>query len=164
MNPNRKLSDRRAKQETPKRKAVSPKRKLNDRRAKKETPKKKTMSPKRKLSDRRAKKETPKRTLSDWRAKKETPKRKTVPHAPQEFQRFIWKHTILCTMPLLLQISMVWIEAHYIIHNVTCHSIMFDYAQCHVCPKDVFFLVGSTLSYSQCDVCGRPHKLQAYMK
>ena len=48
-------------------------------------------------------------------------------------------------MPFLLQISMVWIEAHYIIHNVACHSNMLDYAQCHVCIKDVFFLVGSTL-------------------
>ena len=62
--------------------------------------------------------------------------------------KFRWcglKHITLFTMSRAIQLCSI-------MHNVT------------FAPRMFFFLVGSTLSYSQCDVCGRPHKLQAYMK
>ena len=164
MSPNRKLSDRRAKQETPKEKSSEPKEKIEWPKSEKRGAEEKNNEPEEKIE--RPKSEKKKRQRKHWATEERKKRRRREKqcrmhtknfnalfgstlyyaqcHSCFKFRWFGLKHITLFTMSRVIQIC-------WIMHNATFASRMFFFGWEHI-------------NYSQCHVCGRPHKLQASMK
>ena len=166
MSPNRKLSDRRAKQETPNKKKWARRENgmTEERKKRRRWKRKKKQWARRENWATEERKQ--KRQREHWAIEERKKRRRREKqcrmhtknfnalfgstlyyaqcHSCFKFRWFGLKHITLFTMSRAIQIC-------WIMHNVTFASRM-------------FFLVGNTLSYSQCHACRRPHKLQAYMK
>ena len=145
MSPNRKLSDRRAKQETPKEKSSEPEEKIEWPKSEKRGAEEKNNEPEEKIERPKSEKRNAKENIERLKSEKRDAEE---------------KNSAACTP----RISTLYLEAHCTMHNATLAS-NFDgldwstlhYSQCHVSFKYLglcimsrlhrgcFFLVGSTL-------------------